>query len=64
MDLYSCIKCGHDQPQLGALNTVIAASFDVDLSEYVLDFLILGGGNTKAIKQDKAPCHLGRAFQS
>jgi len=62
MDLYSCIECGHNQLQLGALNTVIAASFDVDLSEDIFDFLVLGHGNTKAIKQDQAAHHLGRAF--
>jgi len=63
MDLYSCIERGHGQLQLGALNTVIATSFDVDLSEYVLDLLVLGCCNTKAVKQDEAACHLGRAFQ-
>jgi len=54
MDLYSCIECGNDQPQLGALDTVIAASLNVDLCEYILDFLVLGRGDTKAIEQDKA----------
>jgi len=43
MDLYSCIECGHNQPQLGALDTVVAASLNVDLCEYILDFLVLDG---------------------
>jgi len=54
MDLYCCIERSHDQPQLGALNTVIAASFDIDLCEDVLDFLVLGSGSAEAIKQDEA----------
>jgi len=61
MDLYSCIECGHNQPQLRALDTVVAASLHVDLCEYILDFLVLGHGNTKAVKQDKAAHHLGHA---
>jgi len=62
MDLYCCIECGHNQPQLGALDTIIAAIFDVDLSEDIFDFLVLGHGNTKAIKQDEAARHLGSAL--